>query len=607
MNDIRVRRPRKLQKSVSGGVLAEAGRFSPVGPVSITLNMQPLSRVDMTLAEGDLDLAMHDLVEFYNQNGSVGIYRVTKITNTYRKERKIELSHGLDVLSDSMFEGKEEYRGTVADMLQKIIAAQTQTIGGVPYWQLGTCEDTNIWNKDIARDNLMECLTDIAKKEEDFVFTYDQSTFPWTLNFVRRDDTVLSEFRLNRNTVSCGVVFDDSDLCTRLFLSVTEEREEESGAGTYIDEGYYTYDDTGAQDNWGVICKSAGVDQQDFASWAALEEWVHAYFARHNNPALQITIDGIELVKLTHEVIDEMHLSRMCRVSLPEYNAIFNERVISVNYPDALRNPMAVKVTLANKRLTAEDAFQEISSTATSAAKSARAGGRGAHNAETYWRKTIGDTANGLYSRIEMTAYYIRSVVSDTANGLYSRIEQTAASIRSEVANTASGLRSAITQEANRISLVVEGTGSNARIKPASIVASINNGSSNIKLSADHIDIDGILTSLVTVLDHLVPASGEISITGGLSVGGTFGAGSISSDSGSIDLGGSTLTLAPYDASWQNQKVVTGVTITHASITVGLERTFKDTNGTNHVGRLVTGRTEGSHNVSTTTIHYLGR
>lgn len=607
MTEIRVRRPRKLQKSVSGGVLAEAGRLNLVGPVNITLQMQPLNRVTMTLAEGDLDLSVHDLVEVYNQNGSVGVYRVTKITNTYRKERKIELSHGLDVLSDSMFEGKEEYRGTVAEMLQKIIAAQTQTIGGVPYWQLGVCEDTNIWNKDIARDNLMECLTDIAKKEEDFYFTFDQTTFPWTLNFVRRDDTVLTEFRLNRNTTSCGVVFDDSDLCTRLFLSVTEEREEESGAGTYIDEGYYTYNDTAAQDDWGIVCKSAGVDQQDFASWEALEAWVQAYFERHNTPGLQITIDGIELVRLTGESYDETHMSRVCRVTLPEYSTIFNERIVTVNYPDALRSPMAVKVTLANKHQRAEDAFREISKTASSAEKTARSGGRGAHNAETYWRKTIGDTANGLYARIEMTAYYIRSVVSDTANGLYSRIEQTAASIRSEVANTASGLRSAITQEANRISLVVEGTGSNARIKPASIVASINNGSSNIKLSADHIDIDGILTSLVTVLDHLVPASGEISITGGLSVGGTFGAGSISSDSGSIDLGGSTLTLAPYDASWQNQKVVTGVTITHASITVGLERTFKDTNGTNHVGRLVTGRTEGSHNVSTTTIHYLGR
>lgn len=608
MTEIRVRRPRKLQKSVSGGVLAEAGRLNPVGPVSITLSMQPLNRVSMTLAEGDLDLSVHDLVEVYNQNGSVGIYRVVKITNTYRKERKIELSHGLDVLSDSMFEGKEEYKGTVAGMLQKIIAAQTQTIGGVPYWQLGTCEDDNIWNKDIARDNLMECLTDIAKKEEDFYFTFDQSTFPWTLNFVRRDDTVLTEFRLNRNTTSCGVVFDDSDLCTRLFLSVTEEREEESGAGTYIDEGYYTYNDTAAQDDWGTVCKSAGVDQQDFASWEALEAWVQAYFERHNTPGLQITIDGIELVRLTGESYDETHMSRVCRVTLPEYSTIFNERIVTVNYPDALRSPMAVKVTLANKHQRAEDAFREISKTATSAEKSARSGGRGAHNAETYWRKTIGDTANGLYARIEMTAYYIRSEVYDTANGLYSRIEQTAASIRSEVANTASGLRSAITQEANRISLVVEGTGENASIKAAGIWASIDTKlrQSQVKISADIIDIDGLVRSLAAKTIGV----GSLTVEGASTFKqNLYGEANITceGDMSCSNMWCETLKVGDNYASWQNQKVVTGVTITHASITVGLERTFKDTNGTNHVGRLVTGRTEGSHNVSTTTIHYLGR
>lgn len=509
MNDIRVRRPRKLQKSVSGGALAEAGRLNPVGPVNITLNMQPLNRVSLTLSERDLDLAMHDLVEVYTQNGSVGIYRVTKITNTYRKERKYELSHGLDVLSDSMFAGKEEYKGTVAGMLQKIIAAQTQTIGGVPYWQLGVCEDTNIWNKDIARDNLMECLTDIAKKEEDFYFTFDQSSFPWTLNFVRKDDTVLSEFRLNRNTVSCGVVFDDSELCTRLFLSVTEEREEEGGHGTYIDEGYYTYDDTGAQDDWGVICKSAGVDQQDFSSWEALEEWVHAYFTRHNAPGLQITIDGIELVRLTGESYDETHMSRVCRVTLPEYSTIFSERVVTVNYPDALGSPMAVKVTLANKHQRAEDAFREISKTANSADKAAKAGARGAHNDKTSWKKEIGDTANGLYARIEMTAYYIRSEVRDTANGLYSRIEQTASSIRTEVANTASGLRSEISQTASEIRTTVSNTAASLRseisqtassirmsvVGKDEVIACINLTSEAATIQAARVNLNGYVTA----------------------------------------------------------------------------------------------------------------
>ena len=452
MNNVRVRLPRKLAKSVSSGVLAEEGRLNPVGALGITLNMLPVHRVTMTLAENDLPLAMHDLVEVYNHKGSVGIYRVTKIPHTIRKNRKYELSHGLDVLSDATFNMIEEYKGTVAGMLAKIINAQTQMIGGVKYWQLGTCEDPNPWNKDIKYDNLMECLTEIARKEEDYIFTFDQSTFPWTLNFVVKNNDVLSEFRLNRNTENCVITEDDTDLCTRLYLSVTSETNDDEGHGTYINEGYFTYNDTDAQNaGFGVVCKTAGVNQEDFTSQAALEAWVAAYFGRHNRPGVQITIDGVELNKITGESIDEVHLSRICRVALPEYSCTFNERIVSVNYPDALRKPLYVRNSLANKRQTAEDAFSEIKKTATSASKSAGGAGRAAHNDATYFRRTIGDTANGLYSRIEQTAYYIRAEVVDVANGLYSRIEQTASYIRAEVADTANGLESKIEQTASYI------------------------------------------------------------------------------------------------------------------------------------------------------------
>ena len=362
MKTERVRLPRKLNKTVLNGQLTEAGRLRPVGALAITLNLQPLHRVSMTLAESDLPMAIHDLVEVYNQNGSVGVYRVAKITNTYRKERKLELSHGLDVFSDSTFTSIEKFSGTVATFLQKVINAQTQTIGGVKYWQLGTCADTNPWNKDIKYDNLMECLTDLAKTEEGYMFTFDQSSFPWTLNFVARDSTVLSEFRLSRNMESCQVALDDADLCTRLHLSVTTETTEKvidsSGvehiAGIKTQEGYYTYNDTAAQAVWGIVSKTAGILKKDVPTEPMLAAWVDAYFSRHNTPSLQITISGEELNRLTRESIDELYLGRICRVALPDYASVFNERIVSVNYPDALRMPTKVKVNLANKRQTAE-------------------------------------------------------------------------------------------------------------------------------------------------------------------------------------------------------------------------------------------------------------
>lgn len=96
-----------------------------------------------------------------------------------------------------------------------------------------------------------------------------------------------------------------------------------------------------------------------------------------------------------------------------------------------------------------------------------------------------------LYSVIQQTATGIYTNVTDYVSGNYSTILQTSTSIAMAVKSAKDNLQSSIDIEKNRISLVVEGTGANAKIKPAEIVASINNGASNIIISADHINLNG--------------------------------------------------------------------------------------------------------------------
>ncbi len=102
-------------------------------------------------------------------------------------------------------------------------------------------------------------------------------------------------------------------------------------------------------------------------------------------------------------------------------------------------------------------------------------------------RAEVRDSVNGLNSSITQTASQIRAEVNDAKNGLSSSITQTASQIRSEVRDSVNGLSSRITQNANSIGLVV----SNGNVKAASIVAAINNAGSTVKISADHIVLDG--------------------------------------------------------------------------------------------------------------------
>lgn len=374
-----VRQPRLLRfERESGGTFREQARLRPV-KYSAALEAVPMSKASMTLPEGAPDVKMHDLIEVFTLKGSAGIFRAAGIRKNYRKETEVELNHAIDILNDTVYPGNpagdEEFDGTVGAFLAECMAAQSRKLDGVNYWQLGTVEDTGHWHKKIAYANLYELVMEVGKKHENFMFTFDFSTWPWTLNFVARDRAVLSEFRLKRNMESCEVNLDDSELCTRLYLSVTEDTQvTENGrsAGKRSGQTYYTFNDTDAQAVWGIVEKSAGIKTSEDPDTSA---WVADYFERHNSPAVQIEISGAELYSLTGVSIDEMHLGRICRVALPEYAAVFNERIITVEYPDLIRTPMKVNVSLANKRLTAEDAIAAVK-------KEATGGGGGAAKAQ---------------------------------------------------------------------------------------------------------------------------------------------------------------------------------------------------------------------------------
>ena len=227
-------------------------------------------------------------------------------------------------------------------------------------------------------------------------------------------------------------------------------------------------------------------------------------------------------------------------------------------------------------------------------------------------RSMVVDEVNGLQSSIEQTASQITTSVSAANSALYSTIVQTATQIRSEVGNTLSNVYSRITQEANKISLLVEGTGANAHIKPAEIVAAINNGESTIKLSASHIDIDGLVNLLrakaVTV--HSLDVSGAIDAQ---DIDCSYiDCEGINTNTGNVICGGKvdtdTLvaeTLKVYDgntlrtASWKSKSVITAVERGNSRNFVYARNGNIDDLQT-MIGTLVTGTTS-------TTIYYLGR
>jgi phage minor structural protein len=193
---------------------------------------------------------------------------------------------------------------------------------------------------------------------------------------------------------------------------------------------------------------------------------------------------------------------------------------------------------------------------------------------------------------------------------LSSRITQTANQISLEVSERKqadAGLSGRIDVQANRISLVVEGTGANAHIKPAEIVASINDGASTIKLSANHIDIDGLVNKMVAYNVEVASLETRNTATFGGEVTFTEGADFSDTDvTGIVNLYAESGTFGDISVedSGGTSRTVSWKSFTNRYVNLSTERAFL-WGSTSGISGSTTGRI--AINYTDTTIYYLGR
>ena len=185
---------------------------------TLRLSMDSPSECTLTLEDKAEAIPMHGWVKIYNQLGFVGIFRRISRERDITTNNTYTLRHGIDILQDSVWDAEETYEGTTAQFLTALLNKQTQLVNGVKPWVLGSCADTSNVKKDINYDNLLDLLEGVTEQGSGYYFTYDQTSFPWTVSLVAKPSAVASEFRLNRNIERCQISDNDSELCTRLIL-----------------------------------------------------------------------------------------------------------------------------------------------------------------------------------------------------------------------------------------------------------------------------------------------------------------------------------------------------------------------------------------------------
>ena len=306
----------------------------------------PLESLSLSLKEREsearmvpADMSGINLQSWFRDETNPGagiVWRVRSIQTAYAiATPTVTLEHIINTLRDRILFGEvnaETISGnrtcTGEEAVRYILDRQGD-------WRLGTFGFNVSSPYDFSGDTLYAALERVTQTCDDAMWTFDMSSYPFTLNIIPKPSGIGSEMRLNRNITAITRTIDRSSMYTRFYPIGKDD--------LHISEEYISRNDG----TYGVISK-VEVDTT-LESEDELRAWANERLRKHADPEVTVEVEGLELADATGESLDRIRLGRICRIPMPEFGTTIEERVTGLDYEDKVHSPELVTVTLSNQ------------------------------------------------------------------------------------------------------------------------------------------------------------------------------------------------------------------------------------------------------------------
>lgn len=319
------------------------------------------SSATIRLAEGT-NVDGRAYVEMYTAQGSAGVFRTRSPRVGYgATSTTLQLEHAVNEIGDFIIDAKIQDEYTLEGAMRKIFSYYTPKSG---LWRLGQVQlpmtgngfevfdrsgmnlittpgDSSVTTAvvadkdcilDIDHDNCLDAIRGVLEQYPCMMMSFDFSSRPWTLNIVNRQGIVSAEGRLSRNVKSAVVTRDDSELCTKAWIEGYKKKGE-----------YGAYENKTASAKYGLIERViSGANDTPKAA----KQTAKTYVQNHHEPRITVTIDGIDLSRITGETMDKFTIGKLMRLALPDYGETVTETITGITYSSIYKNPDAVSITL---------------------------------------------------------------------------------------------------------------------------------------------------------------------------------------------------------------------------------------------------------------------
>lgn len=278
-----------------------------------------------------------------DEPGAGIVWRVRSVQTDYKTQtRTILCEHAIMALKDfllfgevtpAVITGLENAETCTADETFRYILSH-QSI-----WRFGSVlyNDTQAYN--FNGDDLYTAMETITATIPNAWWSYDFSRVPYVISVVEKPESYigqLSELRMDRNMKSLSVTVDRSRMYTRFYPI---------GRNNLMLPELYV----GRNENLYGVSSQTETDENRTTE-ADLRKWANERLDNHAEPQVTVSVNAMDLSAITGEDLDNFVLGAHCTVALPEYGTTIYERITTLQWPDKVRDPMGVTITMANQK-----------------------------------------------------------------------------------------------------------------------------------------------------------------------------------------------------------------------------------------------------------------
>lgn len=278
----------------------------------------------------------------YVEIDDVGLFRIIpKLTKKSANSITYQCEHVLStLLGSTLFKYHQLTNYTTRNSLQYLIDQQKEK-----HWKLGTVEFTRYFSYSWENENLLSAIFSVPKGfDEQYRWTWDTSTYPWTLNLVKPETEPLCRIREGYNLIDFEIEENPLSIYNRIYPLGIGEGVNQLGIES-VNNGIPYIEDAASIAENGII-ETVWVDRR-FEDANTLMANGEAVLKKWKEPIVTWSVSAADISKITGLTMDELKEGKVVRLQLKDYPEL-DLRIMKESKSDMIGNPGDVSLEIGN-------------------------------------------------------------------------------------------------------------------------------------------------------------------------------------------------------------------------------------------------------------------